>query len=194
MQLMRMFSTDAVKGTRNYLNSQKKYELIRTFLYFGISLSLLIAGYIQTHGEPNLLTIVAVLGCLPASKSLVEAIMFLRYKSCDPAAAEEIAGHEHDLGTIYDCVFTSYKQNFVVGHVAVRRNNVCGYTERSDFKHQEFKEHISAILKADGHTNVTVQIYTDLGKYTARLDQMADLEENAAATASVINTLKSVML
>ena len=36
MQLKRLFSTDSVKGTRNYLNTQKKYEILRTVLYFAI--------------------------------------------------------------------------------------------------------------------------------------------------------------
>ena len=75
MKLIRMFSNDSVKGTENYLKTQKKYELLRTILYFGISLSLLIAGWVTTKSRANLLTIVAILGCLPASKSLVSTIM-----------------------------------------------------------------------------------------------------------------------
>ena len=71
MQLKRIFSTDSVKGTKNYLNTQKKYEIIRTVIYFAISLSLFAAGYIQTGRRGNLLGIVAVLGCLrtPDGKS-----------------------------------------------------------------------------------------------------------------------------
>ena len=41
MQLKRMFSTGSVKGTKNYLRTQKKYEVIRTIIYFAISISLL---------------------------------------------------------------------------------------------------------------------------------------------------------
>jgi hypothetical protein len=59
MQLRRLFSTDSVKGSKGYLDSQKKYEVIRTVLYFGISLSLFVAGYLQTKDKANLLTIVA---------------------------------------------------------------------------------------------------------------------------------------
>ena len=48
MQLKRMFSTDDVKGTRGYLRTQKNYEIIRTVLYFAISLALFIAGWCST--------------------------------------------------------------------------------------------------------------------------------------------------
>ena len=43
MQFKRMFSTDAYKGTSGYLRTQKNYEILRTVLYFAISLSLFIA-------------------------------------------------------------------------------------------------------------------------------------------------------
>ena len=59
MQLLRMFSTGKYKGTRNYLKTQRKYEIIRTVLYFAISLSLFAAGYITTKTRLNLLTLVA---------------------------------------------------------------------------------------------------------------------------------------
>ena len=72
MQFKRMFTTDAYRGTRGYLRTQKIYEILRTVLYFAISLSLFIAGWVSTGSRENLLTIVAVLGCLPACKSLVE--------------------------------------------------------------------------------------------------------------------------
>lgn len=87
MQFKRMFTTDAYKGTRGYLRTQKTYEILRTVLYFAISLSLFIAGWVSTGSRENLLTIVAVLGCLPACKSLVEMFMFLRCRGCDEQVA-----------------------------------------------------------------------------------------------------------
>ena len=97
MQFKRMFTTDAYKGTRGYLRTQKTYEILRTVLYFAISLSLFIAGWVSTGSRENLLTIVAVLGCLPACKSLVEMFMFLRYRGCDEQVAAKIAA----LSTIW---------------------------------------------------------------------------------------------
>ena len=40
MQFKRMFTTDAYRGTRGYLRTQKIYEILRTVLYFAISLCL----------------------------------------------------------------------------------------------------------------------------------------------------------
>ena len=194
MQLLRMFSTEKVKGTRNYLNSQKKYEILRTILYFAISLSLFFAGYIQTGNRMNLLTVVAVLGCLPASKSAVSAIMFLRFRSCNPNTEEEISLHTDILDCLHDCVFTSYKKNFLVAHLVVRGNTICGFSEDKSFDENAFYSHINDILKLDGHNNMTVKIFTNLSKYTNRLEQLKELENDATKTGSVLSTLKSVML
>ncbi len=194
MKLKRLFSSSFAKGTENYLNTQKKYEILRTILYFAVSASLFIAGYLQTKTKVNLLTVVAVLGCLPASKSAVNAIMFLRFQSCSSACASEIKNHCGSLKGLFDCVFTSYKKNYCVSHLAVRDNTVCGFTENDKFEDNEFYKHIQDILKMEGHKEVTVKIFHNLTKYTERLEQMNALEEDEAKTQAIIETLKSVML
>jgi len=242
MQLKRMFSTETAKGSRNYLDTQKKYELLRTILYFAIPISLFVAGrlqlqlkseeghqlfvagfgilangwllmgektklvavgvqavingYLQPGETLNLLTIVAVLGCLPASKSAVGAIMFFRFKSCSEQTATEIQRHSEGLDCLYDMVFTSYKRNYVVSHLAVRGGNICGFTEEasSSFGESEFYKHIGDILKMDGHQGVTVKIFTNLSRYTERLEQMKALEAEEDRTRSILATLKSVAL
>lgn len=194
MSLSRMFTTEKVKGTRNYLQTQKRYELLRTILYFAISLSLFAAGLLQTKTRLNLLTLVAVLGCLPASKSAVGMIMFLRSKGCSPSVQEAVMPVSEGLDCLYDCVFTSYKKNFTVAHLAVRGNTICGFSEEADFDENSFNSHIQSLLKLDGHKDVTIKIFTKLPKYLERLEQLKALENDPAKTQAVIATLKSVML
>lgn len=192
--LKRLFTTAEVKGTENYINSQKKYELIRTILYFSVSAALFIGGYLQTKSRTNLLTVVAILGCLPASKSAVSAIMFCRFKSCDAQKTSQFKAHSRGLQTLYDCVFTSYKTNYQIAHLAVCGNTICGYAEEKGFPEKEFENHITEILKRDGQTGITIKIFTDPERYVRRLDQLQTLETNDTVTSAVIETLKSVML
>ncbi len=194
MQLLRMFSTAKYKGKKGYLKTQKKYEILRTFLYFGISLSLFAAGYITTKTRLNLLTVVAILGCLPASKSAVGMIMFLRFQGCSENNAEEIEKHSEGLFCLYDMVFTSYQKNYNVAHLAVKGNTVCGYTQDGSFHEQSFYQHIDGMLKADGLTSVSVKIYKDLSKYTSRLEQMRELDTDQGNSQRVIDSLKNIAL
>ena len=193
-QLLRMFGASKYKGTRNYISSQKKFEILRTVIYFALPLGLFAIGYITTGERANLLTVVAVVGCLPACKSLVSAIMYLRYKSCSQTAAEQIEVHIGSLQGLYDMIFTSYKQNFSVSHLVVHGNSICGYSEDADFQEKEFLIHIEDILKLEGHKNYSVKIFTDLQKYTNRLDQLKELEAENKYVSAVLETLKSVSL
>lgn len=199
MQILRMFSNDKYKGTRNYLNTQKKYEVLRTLLYFFISISLFVSGMLLVKSKANLLTIVAILGCLPASKSAVTMVMYLRYKSCSEKAAQQIEQSIGELHGLYDMVFTSYDKNFPVSHLTVKGNTVCGYTESTSFDEQAFSKHIDGILKADGYKNITVKIFSDLTKYTIRLKQLQESgtnpeEKEEQHTEALLSVLKSVSL
>lgn len=192
--LIRIFSTTNYKGTRNYINSQKKYEIIRTILYFGISASLFLAGYITTKTKVNVLTIVAVCGCLPASKSLVGAIMFLRYKSCSKAVCDRLDNIKNSLTELYDMVFTSYDKNFNIAHMVIAGNTVIGYTESEKYDDKAFQTHVANVLKLDGHKNASVKIFTDINKYIDRIVQLNDSEADTSNSLAIANTLKSVVL
>ncbi len=194
MKLLRIFSNSSYKGTQNYINSQKKYTALRTALFFGISLSLFIVGWVNTGTRSNILTVVAILGCLPASKSAVNMIMYLRYKSCSPQAQEKITANIGHLTGLYDMVFTSYKKNYVVAHIVVAGKTICGYTEDENFLERDFNQHITDILKVDHFKDVTVKIFTDLSKYEERLQQMQELDQDSKVTLPIIDTLKSVSL
>lgn len=193
-QLLRMFGAEGYKGTRNYINSQKKFEIMRTVLYFILPFGLFAIGYITTKQRANLLTVVAVVGSLPACKSLVGMIMYLRYKSCPVQEADCIDAHIGTLNGLYDMVFTSYKKNFVVSHITVHGNNICGYSGSSNFPEKEFQTHIEDILRLDGHKNYSIKIFTDIQKYTDRLDQLNALDAENKHVKAVIATLKSVAL
>ena len=189
-----MFSTDGNKGTKNYIDSQKKYEVLRTFLYFFMSLSLFIAGYITTKTKTNLLTVVAVVGCLPACKSLISAIMFLRYKSMSKENCARIEDARKTLPQLFDMVFTTYDKNYVVSHMVIAGNTICGFSEDKSFAEKEFQTHIQNVLKTDHYNNVTVKIFTDLNKYLERIRQLEQLEAEDANILGIMDTLKSVAL
>ena len=194
MQLLRMFSNDNYKGTKNYLKSQKKYEIMRTVIYFAISLTLFVAGWVHTGSRENLLTIVAVLGCLPACKSTVDMIMFLRYAGCKPEHADAIEPHREGLTDLYDLVFTAYDKNYRVSHMTVRGNTICGFTDDDKMDEQAFYKHLDALLKKDNFKDTSIKIFKDIKKYTDRMEQLKALPAEENLTHGIIATLKSVSL
>ncbi len=178
--LQHLFTGSRFKGEKGYLKNQRIYELVRTILYFALSLTLYASGIFTTGSNKNLLTIVAVLGMLPASKSLVETVMFYRFRGCSEELMKRLGELDlpEDLCQAYDRVFTSSKKDFNIAHLAIRSGAICGICEAGDFDENAFREHLTERLTAEGFKGFTVKIFTDPAKYEARLLQMKDQEDD----------------
>ena len=185
MVISRLFNGEKYKGSFLYLDTQKKYEIIRTILFYAISAAIFATGYITTGTKKNLLTIVAVLGVLPASKSLVSVIMFMRYKSF-----REKIDCENILNA-YDMIFTSEKMNYRIAHLCVSDGCIIGYSEDSKFDENKFKDHITSILAVENFRNITVKVFTDKKAYLGRI---SSLKPSAGTDENVLNVLKQIVL
>ena len=116
------------KGKPGYLNYKKKAEILRTVIYFAIVAAIFLLGYTQTHTRLNLMTVVAVLGCLPASKAMVGVIARFPYPSIDPDRAKEIAKISRHLTVCYDTVITSREKIMPADCFVISGHNLYGYT------------------------------------------------------------------
>ncbi len=196
MKLKRLFDYDEFKGTIHYLSTQKKYEIARTVLYFAISISLFVAGIVTTGDKMNLLTIVAILGCLPACKSAVTMIMFLRYKGCSKEDETRLSVLEQDdnCQKVYDLVFTTYDKNFVFSHGMICGNTVILYSTMAKLDESSCILHLQNTLALEGVKNVSFKIFKELDKYLQRAEQLQKLDEDKDLSANVKRILLSVAL
>lgn len=160
------------KGDAGYIRAKKKRAIVKTILEFGIVAALLILGIVETGDRMNWLTIVAILGCLPASKALVEYIMILPHKSIALEKAEEIATKTSHLTTGYDFVFTSEKIIMPVESVAISDNTIVGYTEKAKLDTNVVSKHIKQYLNANQYTKVSVKIFDNYTAFVARAEEM----------------------
>ena len=194
MELKRLFTTETVKGTKHYLDTQKKYEWIRTVIYFAISLSLFAAGILTVGTRNNLLTIVAVLGCLPASKSLVEAVIYSRYGSLKKEAEAIIEANSQGLYCLYDLVFTSMEKTYPVPHLTICGNTVAGYMPDPRLSEADCVKHLESCLKIDNFKDVSIKLFQDAGKYADRLKQLQALDQDREYSERLGSTFKSISL
>jgi hypothetical protein len=164
------------KGDFGYPVYERKVVIIRTAVYFIMSIAVFLLGYFSTGSKENLLTIVAVLGLLPSSKSLVSVIMYLRIPKYSQKAYKEISAREGNVPVIYSMYLTSYKLNFPINAFAVKGNNLIGYTEFKNCNVSACEEHIRDIFKQNGIKNITIKIFSDQKRFMERLDQLQELE------------------
>lgn len=164
------------KGEFGYPSYERKRVVIRTAAYFLMSAAVFLLGYFSTGKKENLLTIVAVLGMLPASKSLVSVVMYFKIPKFSGTVYRELSEHEGGVPVIYSMYLTSYRSNFPVSCFAVRGSNLIGYTEFPDCDASACEEHIQGILKQNSIKNMTVKIFHEKARYIERLTQLQALE------------------
>lgn len=182
------------KGDYPYLQYKKRMETIKTIVFFGISAALYISGYVTTGSNKNYLTIVAVLGCLPASKSAVSMIMNLKVKSCSERVYKVISQKFGEKTGAYNLYFTSYDKNYDMSHVFVKGMTIITFTENEKLSEAGFEEHIKTVLNRDSINGVNVKVYKDLEKYTTRMEQMLSLENEKSREKDIWKTLYAVSL
>lgn len=161
---------------KGYLEAKRKREIIKTIIYFAIPIALLIAGIMATKTRMNLLTIVAVLGMLPASRSLVTTVMYIKSKGISDEDYAQIRELTQTVTGSFDNVFTTYEKTYEVPSVVVRSGNVCGYVAKEYKTLEPLEKHLETCIKKEGYS-VNVKIFENIDAYKTRLMSIRKLEE-----------------
>lgn len=160
------------KGQPGYIQSMKRKYLIGTVAEFGVVIALLVLGYIQTGTKLNWLTLFAILGCLPASKMLVELITVMPHKGIAPELHTEIEEKAELLTKAYDMIITSKEKIMPVDVVVISGNTVCGYTSSPKTDDVKCARHLKEMLHTEHYEKVTVKIFHDYKAFLTRAEGM----------------------
>ena len=176
-----------VKCDFGYLERQTKKEIIKTCIFFGISVSIFILGVIITkmrnpeyticQARNNMLTLAAVLGLLPAARQFTSMFMFIKNKKhhLDEEKHNELLAVNQDFLHIrYDLFMTSYDNTFPILSMTMAQDTLIGYTESGNFKFDECYNHIKSMLAKNGLKVGTIKIFDDFVKYKDRVKALAE--------------------
>ena len=183
------------KGEPGYLQRQKKVVLIKTIIFFAISLGVFLLGYLLTKTKSNLLTIVAVFLMLPSSKSLVSYIMYVRTPKYNENIIENVQNVIGDVPVLYNLYLTSYKTNFPLNCIAIRGNNIMGYTEFETCDTAACEEHIQLIAAQNSMKNLNIKIFkgSELKNFEERLCQL-QTHEAGKKEIELLELIKDISL
>ncbi len=167
------------KGMPGYIRDQKKKRILITILLFGISIAVFLTGYLTTHTRNNLLTIVAILGCLPAARSAVGMIMLLPYRSFEEEKVREVEAAAAGILSAYDMVLTSSEKVMPVDVLLISRHLICGYVSRTKVPPVEVEAYLARILKENHYDKVTVKIFTDYDSFLKRAESFGETKQKS---------------
>ena len=165
------------KGSYEHAKYKRTVDIIITIFLFLLSLGLFVIGYVATGSKKNLLTIVAVLGLLPACKMVVDVIMCFRVKPVEGSVREGIDASIGKLYGLYHMYFTSYDKNFPIDHLVITSNSVIGLCSNPKFDEKLFITHLKDYMRKDGIKDITIKIFDDYNKYLNRLSEINNLDD-----------------
>lgn len=172
-----MSKKKGAKGNYGYVKAERKKRLLITLLLFAIPLLIFFSGLIYNGTRNNILTVVAILGCLPACKSTVGAIMIWLVKPMKESDYRAIAAQAGNLTMAYELLFTTYEKNTFVDALAICGNQLVGYSSRLEKGSQDIEKHLTNMMRNDGFA-LQVKIIPKLEVY---LERLAFLEKNQEA-------------
>jgi hypothetical protein len=166
------------KGSYGYIKYQKIRTLLITFILFLIPLVIYATGYIQTKTRLNLFTVVAILGCLPACKSMVSLIMIMMQKSVPQDVYEAASKAAQGLVSGYEFVFTAYEHTTPVNALIICGDQIVCYTPDEKADPAYLEKHLSRILTVNGFPSVQPKVMKDFKKYLQRVKEIGSRPEH----------------
>ena len=182
------------KGTYEYASYKRIVDIIVTVILFALALGLYVTGRVTTGSNRNLLTIVAVLGLLPACKMVVDVIMCFRVRICTTELKEKIDCYSDDLYGMYNLLFTSYDKNYSLDHVVITSDSIIGLSLDSKFSEKDFNTHINDLLRKEGIKNTFIKIFNDDNKYLKRLEELKNNSSSNEPNISIVSLIRNVTI
>lgn len=163
------------KGTYGYMDRLKVQEWKKAAVMLAVPILVFLIGWAVMKTRLQIVTVIAIVGCLPGCNQVVHAIMASRYHSMDRALYEEVEAARDDRMALYENVFTTYDKNFVVDSIIISGRDVLGYSsdEKTDAKAAE--THLTTILKQNSYKQ-NVKIMKDKKAYLTRVKELASKE------------------
>lgn len=173
------------KGDFGYFSKEKKKRFLITLIMFAVPLFIFFSSWAYFDTRKTIWTVIAVVGCLPACKSMVSLIMILLRHPMDKELYEKIRQHQGELTMSYEMYMTFYEKSAYIDAFAICGNTVVGYSSDAKIDCEFMAREAQKIIRKNGY-KVDVKILKEMKPYLERLDTMnknkASLEEGIKFT------------
>jgi hypothetical protein len=160
------------KGTYGYLKYRKKIALLIMVASYAVIAGLFLIGFIATKSTANIMTVVAVVGALPAAKFTVDFVVLVPHHS---ASAELVQKTENAFGGLevyYDLVFSNSTSPIGTQAVVVADTLAIALTDEEKADARLFEKSVEEFSEKSGHP-LNIKLYTDESSFIAKAKVMS---------------------
>lgn len=166
------------KGSFGYLKKTAVRQGLFALIMVAFCAGIFLFGFFVFPQYSVILTVISVLGMLPAAKCIVSMILFMRAEkhSCSDTLHQKLvdmAGdHKEKMLLGFDFYLTSYDANFPLCAALVQKDCCIAYTSWAKCDCNKAKAHIEEYMKKNGISGITVKVFSDENKFTERFGQL----------------------
>lgn len=159
------------KGDYGYIHSQKIRRTVIALITLSIPIAAFLLGWYINGTKESIVTVIAIVGCIPGCKFAVSMIMMFLQKPMREADYKAIQEHKKDLVGGYELVISAYEKQTFLDSLVVVGNTVAAYSSRENTDAHFVEKHIQQILRDNGFY-VNVKVFKDRKHYLERLDSL----------------------
>lgn len=182
------------KGEYGYFRSQKIRRSVVTAVMFAIPAVIFVTGLIITKSRLNMFTFVAIMGCLPASRSATGMIMMLMQKPASEQLRQKAEQAQGNAILLYDMAFTAYQKTVPVDCMAVGDTQAIGYCSNAKADLAFGEQHIREILKKNGCKSTGVKLYAEEKPFLEQTRMIGQREQNGKKAEYICDVLRAIAL
>ena len=160
------------KGTYRYIKRQRILEIIKTLILFALAAGIYLIGYLTLGSSRSLWTVFSILGVLPAAKSAVSMIMFIKTRSLDEEEFISFSKAAGDVPALYELLFTTSDRSYYVPCLICSQRTICAYSDIPETSLTILSEHIRGILDDNGVKGYSLKIFNKKEAFISRADEM----------------------
>jgi len=158
-----------VKGERGYLDSQHRSSLVRFLIPGVITLILTLCTWVIFPQYGMVFLVLAVISAIPTAMAMVNLIMFLRFKSVDPADFEKIEEVRGNVPVFYDSVITTTESSYFVPCIAVINKSTLLLLPGGMDDDKELLRHLNLMSKKNGFREWNIKSFRSIDEFSKRL-------------------------
>ena len=175
-----------VKGEAGYIAYERVRRAFVVLILFAIPLIAFIASYLYFGTRKNIISVIAMIGFIPACMAAVSLIMVFTIRSIPADLYKRIKPHIKRLDAAYELYLTNGDKNILLDCVAVCNTNVVALNTFKDPDLKEGKTHLENVLRSAGLTS-SVIIMNDPDKFIERLDSLNEHYDDLMKDSKRIN-------
>ncbi|MCR4923603.1 MAG: hypothetical protein K5931_06290 [Lachnospiraceae bacterium] len=187
------FLKKPIKGKQFYIRDSRRMAIVRTALMFLLAVGIYLLGYLTLKTTKSVWSVFAVLSLLPASKSAVNLIMFLRAKKIPEDFYKKVEKQGGDSDIMYDLIFTTYEKTYQVDALLCKCKNIIAYSQTDNKSISDLEAYIKKNILKD--TSFSLKIYNQEEAFLKRAGDMClNLKKEKDDNSELFDSIRAVIL